>query len=137
MRTQPSSYDTLLGLYTGTSVTNLIEIASNDDATNTATYSALTQAVISGQVYRIAVDGYGGSFGTNSLNYQFTSSAVVQVTVNTVGGGTVSPGSGYYPSGGAASPRPRRRLGIRLVRSGRFDGQSSGVDSVMTPPTVI
>jgi hypothetical protein len=101
--TSPSTFDTLLAVYTGTSVTNLTEISSNDDANNSVTSSAISQAVRSGQIYRIAVDGYGGSSGTNTLNYQFAPASVALVTVSIIGSGTVSPGTGYYASGGAVS----------------------------------
>lgn len=101
--TSPSTFDTLLGLYTGTNVAKLTEIASNDDANNSVTSSAISQAVKSGQVYRIAVDGYGGSSGTNTLNYQFAPSSVNLITVDTAGSGTVNPGTGYYASGAAVS----------------------------------
>ncbi|HEX8771767.1 MAG TPA: hypothetical protein VF711_13450, partial [Acidimicrobiales bacterium] len=56
-----SDYDTLLAVYTGTSVDSLTEVGSNDDACATA--SVVTFNAIAGTVYSIAVDGFGGQTG--------------------------------------------------------------------------
>jgi len=61
--TAGSSFDTLLGVYTGTSVGSLTPVASSDDDTP-ATTSRLTFNAVSGTVYRIAVDGKNGATGT-------------------------------------------------------------------------
>jgi len=66
--TAGSSFDTLLGLYTGTAVSSLTTIASNDDASGSVTTSLLTAPVIGGTDYEIAVDGYGGAFGSIDLS---------------------------------------------------------------------
>lgn len=63
-----SSFDTLLAVYTGTSVSNLTQIAANDDipgATNTI--SRLSFAAVAGTNYRIVVDGFNSS-GTGGEN---------------------------------------------------------------------
>jgi thiol-disulfide isomerase/thioredoxin len=49
--------DTVLGVYVGLSVSNLTEIASNDDGPTDLT-SLVSFQVTAGTVYRIAVDGY-------------------------------------------------------------------------------
>lgn len=100
LTTAGSTFDTLLAVYSGTNVSNLTPIGSNDDASDSLFTSVLNQAVRSGNTYRVAVDGYGGVSGTVSLGHQFTPSAVVLVTVATTSGGQVSPGTGYYASGG-------------------------------------
>jgi len=63
--TDGSSFDTLLGVYTGFVVSNLIEIASNDDMdpTNGILTSAVVFEAVAGQTYQIAVDGYDGDSG--------------------------------------------------------------------------
>ena len=58
-----SSFDTVLGIYTGSAVNALTLVASNDDSGGNGT-SLLTFNATSGVVYRIRVDGYSGSFGT-------------------------------------------------------------------------
>jgi len=59
--TEGSSFDTELGVYTGTSVSSLTEVASNDDVNFPADVtSSVTFGAVSGTIYRIAVDGYNG-----------------------------------------------------------------------------
>jgi hypothetical protein len=55
-----SSFDTVLGVYTGADVAHLTEIASNDDADpdNNVYQSRLTFEAVAGTTYWIAVDGY-------------------------------------------------------------------------------
>lgn len=68
MSTSGSSFDTLLGVYTGTSVSALTTIASNDDDVDS---SDLTSKVVfnavSNVTYQITVDGYAGASGSVHL----------------------------------------------------------------------
>jgi PKD repeat protein len=57
-----SSFDTLLGVYTGTTISNLVLLASNDDAEGTVQSDVTFQAV-AGTEYQIAVDGFDGASG--------------------------------------------------------------------------
>jgi hypothetical protein len=66
VNTTGSAFDTLLAVYTGTSVGALNTIASNDDASGT-TQSSVTFNAVSGTTYRVAVDGYGGATGAVKL----------------------------------------------------------------------
>lgn len=67
--TAGSSFDTLLGVYTGSSVSALTTIASNDDDPDSNVYtSKVIFNVISNQIYQIAVDGYGGASGNITLS---------------------------------------------------------------------
>lgn len=91
LNTTNSTFDTILGLYTGTNVATLTMMADNDDAYAGAPggFSYISQAVRAGQAYDILVDGYNGMSGTISLSYSFTPATVYHLTVNTSGGGTV------------------------------------------------
>jgi Pro-kumamolisin, activation domain/Divergent InlB B-repeat domain len=91
LNTTNSTFDTLLGLYTGTNVANLTTIAGNDDAYPGAPdgFSIINQAVRSGQLYYIAVDGYDGATGMVSLSYSFVPATVYHLTVLNTPGGTV------------------------------------------------
>jgi Pro-kumamolisin, activation domain/Divergent InlB B-repeat domain len=91
LNTTNSTFDTLLGLYTGPDVASLTTIADNDDAYPGALggFSLLTQAVRAGQIYYIAVDGYDGATGTVSLSYSFVPATVYRLTVTNTGNGTV------------------------------------------------
>jgi subtilisin family serine protease len=72
--THGSSFDTVLGVYQGTAVNALTQLASNNDADGRTT-SAATASVGGGNtsVY-IAVDGLNGATGTITLNYSFAES---------------------------------------------------------------
>lgn len=64
--TAGSSFDTVLAVYTGSSVGSLTERASNDDTGGLTTSQVGGIAVTSGTTYRIAVDGYDGGSGAAS-----------------------------------------------------------------------
>ena len=68
-----SGFDTVLGVYTGSSVSSLTEIDSNDDIESGNTKSRVTFTANSGTTYRIAVYGYNGANGSFTLNWSLTS----------------------------------------------------------------
>ncbi len=72
LSTEGSAFDTLLGIYSGTALSNLTEVASNDDIDPLAGIltSAVTVDVQSGQVFQIAVDGFDGEAGQISLHIE-------------------------------------------------------------------
>lgn len=66
-----SNFDTLLGVYTGSSVSALTVVpgGSNDDDWDNGTYTSKVQiSVTAGTTYQIAVDGYNGAPGSIVLN---------------------------------------------------------------------
>jgi hypothetical protein len=71
--TAGSSFNTLLGIYQGTSVSSLTEVASNDDRVTCSNCydqsSTVRFLATAGQVYDIAVDGYGGAAGFADLTW--------------------------------------------------------------------
>lgn len=67
INTHGSSFDTLLGVYTGSTVTGLSAVAGNDDSGGGLT-SAVSFAATAGTTYQIAVDGYRGDAGIVQLN---------------------------------------------------------------------
>ena len=69
--TNGSSFDTLLGVYTGSAVNALTTIAGDNNSGPNLT-SRVTFAVTAGVVYRIAVDGTSGASGTIQLNLVLT-----------------------------------------------------------------
>jgi len=70
--TAGSTFDTLLAVYSGSTLAGLTAIASNDDAGTQAT-SLLTFNAISGTTYSIAVDGYDGASGNYALSLTLAS----------------------------------------------------------------
>jgi hypothetical protein len=75
VNTRGSQFDTLLGVYTGTSVSTLRTIDTDDDSGGSLDSRILFNAV-RGTTYRIAVDGYFGSMGTFVLRVGMTSGVV-------------------------------------------------------------
>jgi subtilisin family serine protease len=63
-----SAFDTVLGVYTGTSVSALTVKASDDDSGGNLT-SKVSLAVVAGTTYRVAVDGYSGASGAVKLTF--------------------------------------------------------------------
>ena len=67
--THGSNFDTLLAVYTGSSVDSLTEIASNDDDKSPNFNSGLSFVAQAGVEYQVAVDGFGGAAGEIVLNW--------------------------------------------------------------------
>jgi hypothetical protein len=100
LSTQGSNFDTLLAVYIGSTVTNLIELASNDDAFSGSRFSTMVHKVVANQLYYIAVDGFGGETGQLILSYSFTvTERQYGLTILSSLGGTVSPDGGLYMEG--------------------------------------
>jgi hypothetical protein len=67
--TSGSSFDTLLAVYTGASVSSLTTIAANDDSpAGGTTTSKLSFTAVAGTTYYITIDGYGGATGNFALH---------------------------------------------------------------------
>ncbi len=66
-----SDFNTLLGVYAGSSVTALTLVASDNDSGGSLT-SKVTFNAVAGTTYQIAVDGAGGSRGNIALNLGYT-----------------------------------------------------------------
>jgi hypothetical protein len=63
LNTHGSGFDTLLAVYTGSSVSALSAVASNDNDGGGGNTSGLSFAAVAGTTYRIAVDGKAGTSG--------------------------------------------------------------------------
>jgi thiol-disulfide isomerase/thioredoxin len=67
--TSGSSFDTLLAVYTNTTLTSLVAVAMNDDDPEAYDYTSKVEFdAISNQTYQIAVDGYSGDSGSIQLS---------------------------------------------------------------------
>jgi len=65
-----SSFDTVLSIYTGGSLQGLLPVAEDDDSGGNTTSQA-TFPVQANTPYQIAVDGFGGAYGTIAVNIDF------------------------------------------------------------------
>ena len=75
--TAGNSFDTVLGVYTGSAVGSLTTIGTNDDVVSGDTSSRVIFNATGGVVYKIAVAGFnnqnsGGDFGQFTLNWAVT-----------------------------------------------------------------
>jgi len=68
--TQGSDFDTLLAVYSGTALSSLTQLASNDDSSGYL-WSRVSIPVVSGKNYKIAVDGWGTRKGSVALLWSF------------------------------------------------------------------
>jgi hypothetical protein len=62
-----SNFNTVLGVYTGSSVTSLSQVATDNDSGGNLT-SKVTFTAVAGRTYQIAVDGYSGATGSIALH---------------------------------------------------------------------
>jgi RTX calcium-binding nonapeptide repeat (4 copies) len=65
-----SDFDTLLAVYTGTSVDALTQVAASEDAGDGVRQSSVSFRATMGTEYRIAVDGFGGKVGKIRLQWK-------------------------------------------------------------------
>lgn len=87
----PETYfDTILAVYTGSTLGGLIPMASDDESGGNY-LSVVRFPTRSGVTYQIAVDGYDGDFGDVNLHVAFTSASYsLSVSTNPIAGGTVT-----------------------------------------------
>lgn len=77
--TAGSAFDTILAVYTGNSVANLLPIAANDnDPTGTDVDSRVVFPVTQGTTYHIALVGQDGAVGEFKLNWQTSASGLLR-----------------------------------------------------------
>ena len=71
IKTVGSNFDTLLAVFSGTTLANLVLLASDDDSGGNTT-SLLNISLTSGQQYYIQVSGYNGASGNYILTTSYT-----------------------------------------------------------------
>jgi len=98
LSTEGSDFDTLLALYTGSKVSALTAVASNDDVPGGSKQSEIIVAVAAGTVYHIAVDGYDAASGTVRLLHAFSATTNYRVSTSAGGNGQTDPTSGLFPA---------------------------------------
>jgi hypothetical protein len=93
-RTTGSTFDTLLAVYEGSSITNLEPVASDEDRGGFFTSDVRFNAY-EGIEYQIAVDGYGGQEGSFVFSWDLQpTNHLLPVIVTHPGSQTVAPGAG-------------------------------------------
>jgi len=74
--TDNSDFDTVIAVYAGSSLAQLIEIGSDDNSGTTTGSSQITVYVEAGAIYQIAVDGVGGATGEINLRWNVTTTGI-------------------------------------------------------------
>ncbi len=95
--TRASGVDTVLAVYTGTTLTSLTAVAANDDQAAGDPSSYVAFDAVGGRVYRIAVDVKGGAWTTFRLDWYAPVTAISNETV--AGAGELTGVSGTATSG--------------------------------------
>jgi hypothetical protein len=76
LRTSGSTFDTVLAVYTGTSVGAVTAVASNDNSSSAVLDSTVSFSAVKGTIYRIAVDGKRGTSGAIRLSASLVAAVV-------------------------------------------------------------
>jgi hypothetical protein len=97
--THGSGFDTVLAVYTGSGVSMLAEVASNDNDGSAGNASGLSFAATAGTAYRIAVDGKSEASGAVTLAWALQQAQ--SITFNPIGDMPVN--SGFSLSATASS----------------------------------
>ena len=133
-----SGFDTLMGMYIGSSVGSLVKVTSNDDAFTDDELefdpgiSQLTQALEQGMSIYIAVDGYGGETGNVAVRSQFKMDSVYRLKLEMNGTGSIV--SPYQPFTDESGPYSLYQQNETVlveavpVDDGRFFGWSGDVN---------
>jgi len=130
--TEGSSFDTVLAVYTGSSVGALTLIAADDDSSLGNT-SRVVFTAVAGATYRIALDGRNGAAGIHMLTWGLSSSTVPYVlshpeSANILLGGTAV----FNVVAGGSQPRHYQwwHNGAVIVDDGRVSGSNTPVLTV-------
>ena len=115
--TYGSSFDTILTVYTGSSVGALTKVAEGDD-TPLGNTSSVTFNAAAGQTYNIAVDGYNGVSGHYLLNwiYPTVTETVLSTTVTNYSAFVIDSDAS---NGGAGYDRDTLRINSSVASTNR------------------
>jgi subtilisin family serine protease len=124
-------FDTLMAIYTGYKVVDLVAVASNDDATPSSSGSRITQALEAGQQYWIVVDGFGGAGGSFGIRYQYTPTELRELVLIAGEGGVIDGASGLFGIGSEVLLTAVPDAGFQ------FAGWAGSVDSTDNPLNLV
>ncbi len=133
LTTKGSGFDTLLGVYTGSSLDALTEVASNDNATG-VTWSSVQFLATAGRRYLIAVDGVAASNGPVTLTWSIAGPISVATTTLPAASTGVSYSTQLAAGGGTGSaswsvPSGTLPPGLSLSPAGVLSGVPTTVGS--------
>ena len=127
--TQDSSFDTVMGVYTGTFVDSLVTVAEDDDGGPDST-SAVTFDAVAGTTYYIAVGGYAENVGDIVLSWNVDTGVIVEAGDNVV----AANGDGTYtvtaPAGGELTEDDVYDIDVKARLDGEWVYTTDGYDIV-------
>jgi len=111
-----NSFDTLLAVYTGSSVNALSKKSANDNNANSNTSNLVFQAV-AGTQYQFAVDGANNSEGAVTLNWSINTTAQANLSSSISGPTSISLGntSSYTLNVSNAGPQSATNVKVTLI----------------------
>lgn len=124
-------FDTLMAIYTGSKVTDIINVAANDDATPSSSGSRITQALQAGTPYWIVIDGFGGAGGNFGIRYQYSPTDLRELTLTAGEGGIIDGPSGFFGVGTEIELSAVPNAGYQFV------GWAGSVDGTDNPIAVV
>lgn len=80
--THGSKFDTLLAVYTGSTLDNLSQIVANDNDNSPNNTSGVAFTALAGTEYLMAVDGFNGASGGISINWSLSQQADLAVSMS-------------------------------------------------------
>jgi uncharacterized repeat protein (TIGR02543 family) len=113
-----SSFNTLLGVYTGGSVSNLTLVTNNNGINRPTGLASVKFVATPGTTYQVALDGYNGQSGNAEFAFSFVEDVTPpKVTITTPAAGAIVGGSSIVVSGTASDNVAVQTVQFRLTNS--------------------
>lgn len=137
--TRGSAFDTLLGIYTGSVVTSLTRVGSNDDESRSVRTSRVALSVVAGRVYRLAVDGYQGAQGGIQLagTFQPKIALLAPAGLRAARDGQNRVAVSWSAVSGAANYEISIQRGAQVYASGRVTSTTARTSGVIARTVVV
>ena len=148
VKTTNTKIDTIMGLYQGERLGNLLMLQSNDDDQSLVNLeenpglSRIDQALAKGSTVRIAVDGFGGLKGGLGISSVFTQQEVYKLTINEGQNGSLKlPSLPFKDVSGNNFGLYARNTEIEVIAIAdegyNFSGWSGSVNSLDNPIKIV
>ena len=129
-----SNFDTLLGVYIGSAVNALTQIAANDDINGASNrQSSVTFTAVAGTTYQIAVDGFSSATGSITLNLNQPLQTLTVIPLGT-GSGTVSSAPAGISCGGTCTANLPTNSAVTLTATANAGSVLVGIGGQSTSP---
>lgn len=113
--THGSGFDTVLAVYTGTTVSTLTKLSANDNDGSANSGSGFLFQAQSGAEYQIAIDGANGASGSTALNWALNTSAQANLSASISGPTNAQAGADSIFTATVANAGPQAATNITLT----------------------